>query len=129
MAPPSWAKSFVLGSGRRLQSKNAGDFFDDFFSDETETSKLMRGHMFYLLTIIFLVLFLHKLLYVFCKWKGVDVPPIFVAPGVEVQVFLAVFMVREGGHRASVKYLDQLSLSLKPCFFLLIFYLLDLYRV
>ena len=87
-----------MGSRRRLESdENEEDFFDSFFSDETETSKLMRGHMFYLLTIIFLVLFLHKLLYVFCKWKDKDVPPVLAAPKVEVHMFLALFMVREGG--------------------------------
>jgi hypothetical protein len=100
-----------MGSRRRLRSQNAGEFFDDFFSDETETSKLMRGHMFYLLAIIFLVLCLHKAVYVFCKWKGYDVPPILGAPGVEVQVFLAMFMVREGGYRAPVIHLDQLIVS------------------
>ena len=84
-----------MGSRRRLRSdENTGNIFSEFFNDDTNDSDVMRAHLFYLCTLIFLVLCFHKLIYLFCKWKGFAVPPILVAPGVEVQMFLALFMVR-----------------------------------
>mmetsp|Transcript_54215 Transcript_54215/g.101268 ORF Transcript_54215/g.101268 Transcript_54215/m.101268 type:complete len:128 (+) Transcript_54215:527-910(+) len=86
MAPPSWAKGFVLGSGRCHHK-----FYDDFFKDDC-TSKLMRAHLFYVCSLVGLVLCIHKAYYVFCKCKGFAVPPILSAPGLEIKIFLALFM-------------------------------------
>jgi len=91
MAPPSWAKEFVLSSGRRLQG---GHIYDNFFSDDTDASILMRAHLFYLCSLVALVLCSHKAYYVFCKWKGFEIQAVLSAPGVEIQIFLALFMVK-----------------------------------
>eukprot|EP00613_Pedinella_sp_CCMP2098_P078591 CAMPEP_0171961612 /NCGR_PEP_ID=MMETSP0993-20121228/163806_1 /TAXON_ID=483369 /ORGANISM="non described non described, Strain CCMP2098" /LENGTH=70 /DNA_ID=CAMNT_0012609713 /DNA_START=1 /DNA_END=209 /DNA_ORIENTATION=+ len=52
----------------------------------------MRAHLFYLGIIISLVLISHKAMFVFFEYKGLDVPSVLGAPGVEVQLFLALFM-------------------------------------
>jgi len=74
MAPPSWAKNFVMGSGRRRLENEMGGYFVDFFNDDTNTSQLMRAHLFYLGIIIGLVLISHKAMFVFFEYKGRNVP-------------------------------------------------------
>ena len=74
MAPPSWAKNFVIGSGQRRLENEMGGFFVDFFNDDTDTSQLMRAHLFYLGIIIGSVLCIHKAMFMFFEYKGLDVP-------------------------------------------------------
>ena len=53
----------------------------------------MRSHLFYLCSLVGLVLCIHKAYYLICKWKSFEIQAVLSAPGVEIQIFLALFMV------------------------------------
>ena len=91
MAPPSWAKGFVVGSQRRLANEQ-DDFSDDLFSDDTDASGLMRSHLFYMSIVIILVLSIHVTIYMIFAFKGVTVPGFLKFPGTEAWVFMALVM-------------------------------------
>ena len=119
MSLPSWAKKFLNEkSGRRLKRKGGGssnkgnsrggndesesdddDPDDDgtskggFFNTNSEAAKLMSAHTFYLCTVVGLVCLVHLVIYIVFFFKNTEVPGIIGAPAVEIELFLALFMV------------------------------------
>ena len=111
LALPSWLKSTVIGTERRLDKNDGENTRTWFFNDETAESTLMRGHLFYLLLVVMLMLCARGLLNAVYFSKGWKLQPMFCAPGVEFQVFLALLIV--GGSQSFRNYkIGALSFTL-----------------
>jgi len=84
MAPPSWAKTF-------MRLKWAGNLFED----DTDETKIMRGQVFYMLSISILLMALHCLFICFvkhCQVFGNKTPIEFLFPHFEIYLCLALSM-------------------------------------
>mmetsp|Transcript_41756 Transcript_41756/g.71013 ORF Transcript_41756/g.71013 Transcript_41756/m.71013 type:complete len:134 (-) Transcript_41756:1097-1498(-) len=89
-----------LPCGGNDESESDDDDPDDdgtskggFFNTNSEAAKLMSAHTFYLCTVVGLVCLVHLVIYIVFFFKNTEVPGIIGAPAVEIELFLALFMV------------------------------------